>query len=165
MPGKEPRAHAKERRDRQIEEVGHDPYHARSKVREPAVCPQCGLVFHAGRWQRLVRQAAANEHLCPACHRIKDGLPAGIITLEGAFAAENATEILNLVRNEETREASDHPLQRIMAVTREDGKTVITTTDIHLARRIGDAVVHAFHGKLNLKYSPDEYQVRAHWSR
>jgi hypothetical protein len=165
MPSKEPRAHGKEHRDRQIEEVGHDPYHARAKPREPAACPQCGLVFHSGRWQRLPRPAAANEHLCPACHRIKDGLPAGIITLEGAFAAERATEILHLVHNEENREASDHPLQRIMAVTREHGKTVITTTDIHLARRIGDAVVHAFHGKLEVKYSPDEYMVRVNWSR
>jgi hypothetical protein len=165
MPSKEPRAHGKERRDRQIEEVGHDPYHARSKPREPALCPQCGLVFHGGRWQRLPRPQSAHEHLCPACMRVKDGMPAGFITLSGEFAAEHADELLRLMRNEELRESADHPLQRIMDIRREGDATVVTTTDIHLARRIGDAVVHAFHGKLDLKYSPDEYLVRVNWSR
>lgn len=165
MPSREPRAHSKSHRDRQIEEVAHDPYHARSKPREPAACPQCGVVYHAGRWQRLPRPASAHEQLCPACHRIRDNLPAGIITLSGAFAAAHGAEILNLVHNEETREASEHPLQRIMAVIREDDKTVITTTDVHLARRIGDAVASAFGGKLAFRYSPDEYLIRVDWAR
>lgn len=165
MQSKEPRAHSKGHRDRQIEEVGHDPYHARSKPREPAVCPQCGVVYHAGRWQRMPRPASAHEHLCPACHRIKDGMPAGFVTLSGAFAAEHSAELLRLARNEQEREAADHPLQRIMDISHDKDATVITTTDIHLARRIGDAVAHAFHGKLEVKYSPDEYLVRVNWTR
>lgn len=165
MAGKEPRAHAKGHRDRQIEEVAHDPYHARSKPPEPAVCPQCGVVYHAGRWQRLARPAGAHEHLCPACHRIRDGAAAGFVTLRGPYAAQHRAEILQLARNEETRESADHPLQRIMAVTEERGETHITTTDIHLARRIGDAIAHANQGNLDIKYSPDEYLVRITWTR
>jgi NMD protein affecting ribosome stability and mRNA decay len=165
MRGNEPRAHDKKHHDRQIEEVRHDPYLALSKPAEPTVCPQCGVVYHGGRWQRLARPAAAHEQLCPACHRIRDNLPAGIITLGGAFAYQHADEILALVRNEEAREANRHPLQRIMAVTRQDEHIVITTTDVHVARRIGDAVAGAFGGTLSLKYSADEYLVRVDWTR
>lgn len=59
MKGREPRAHDKSHRDRQIDEVAHDPYHARSKPAEPAYCPQCGLIYHKGRWQRAARMGDA----------------------------------------------------------------------------------------------------------
>jgi hypothetical protein len=84
---KEPRAHARGHLDRRMDEVVHDPYRSQSKPAEPAVCPTCGLVYHVGRWQRLPLPAKAHEHTCPACLRIRDDMPAGIVTLGGAFAA------------------------------------------------------------------------------
>lgn len=36
---------------------------------------------------------------------------------------------------------------------------MITITDIHLSRRIGEAVRHAYHGKLELHYGKDEYSM------
>lgn len=164
MSANEPRAHAKSRRDRQIDEVAHDPYHARSKPAEPAVCPQCDLVFHKGRWQRAARPDHANEHLCPACHRINDAAPAGYIMLSGPYVAAHEDELLRLVRNEAARQGQDHPLARIMDVERREGTVTVTTTDVHLARRIGDALHAAFHGELTTNYSADEYRVRVNWS-
>jgi len=41
---------------------------------------------------------------------------------------------------------------------------MITTTDVHLPRRIGEAVHRAYRGDLDVKYSPDEYTVRVNWS-
>lgn len=164
MTGREPRAHDKSRRDRQIEEVNHDPYHARSKLAEPAVCPQCGLLYHEGRWQRAGRQDNASEHVCPACHRINDRAPAGYIKLSGPYLEGHEDEVLRLVRNEAARQGQDHPLARIMDVEHRQGTITVTTTDVHLARRIGDALRAAFHGKLTTKYSPDEYLVRVNWS-
>jgi NMD protein affecting ribosome stability and mRNA decay len=161
----EPRAHEKSRRDRQIEEVDHDPYHARSKPTEPAVCPQCGLVYHKGSWRRAARPEKAHEHICPACHRTNDRNPAGYVTLTGPYAVGHAEELLRLVRNEETREAHNHPLQRIMQIENKEGAMTVTTTDVHLARRIGDALHAAFQGELNVKYSPDEFLVRVDWTR
>jgi hypothetical protein len=38
------------RRDRLIHEHVHDPYKTRLQLPEPTVCPQCGAVFHEGRW-------------------------------------------------------------------------------------------------------------------
>jgi NMD protein affecting ribosome stability and mRNA decay len=165
MTGREPRAHGKSHRDRQIEEVAHDPYHARSKPVEPTVCPQCGVVYHKGRWQRAARPEKASEQICPACHRINDRNPAGYVTLAGPYMQPHGEEILRLVRNEEMREAKNHPLQRIMGIENEAGVVNVTTTDVHLARRIGDAVQAAFGGELAVKYSPDEYRIRVDWRR
>jgi hypothetical protein len=57
---------------------------------------------------------------------------------------------LSIWRNLEQAEKQEHPLNRIMTIEREEPDTlVITTTDVHLPRRIGTAIHHAFHGDLN----------------
>jgi hypothetical protein len=71
---------------------------------------------------------------------------------------------MHLVRNEEERAKAEHPMERILAIQQEGGKTVVTTTDAP-GRRIGDALHHAYQGALEIKYSPDEYLVRVFWSR
>ena len=159
------RSHPRERKDRQIEEVRHDPYRERHKPPEAAVCPGCGVVFERGRWQWKARPANAQAHLCPACHRVKDEFPAGHVKLSGAFLAQHRDEILGLARNEEARAKSEHPLERIMQIAEANGEITITTTDLHLPRRIGEALQHAWKGELDVKYSEDEYLVRVHWQR
>jgi hypothetical protein len=158
-------SHERHRRDRQIEELVHDPYKVRYKPREPSVCPTCGVVYEHGVWHWKGRPEGAHEHICPACQRTKDKLPAGYVTLEGEFLAPHRDEIMQLVRNEEARAKAEHPMERILAIQQEGGKTVVTTTDVHVARRIGDALRHAYQGALEIKYSPDEYLVRVFWSR
>jgi hypothetical protein len=56
-------------------------------------------------------------------------------------------------------------LQRIIAVKQEDDRTVITTTDVHIARRIGDAVAAAYGGKLQFNFGAGEYLIRINWQR
>ena len=41
---------------------------------------------------------------------------------------------------------------------------VISTTDTHLPRRIGEALKHAYHGKLELHYDQGEQFVRVTWT-
>ncbi|MDD5035907.1 MAG: hypothetical protein PHE55_14250, partial [Methylococcaceae bacterium] len=65
------------RQDRLLHELVHDPYKSRSKPQEPTVCPDCGAIFHGGRWQWGETPADAHQEPCPACHRIRDKLPAG----------------------------------------------------------------------------------------
>ncbi len=136
-----------------------------AKPPEPAVCSECGAVFHAGRWQWGLAPTGAQHHLCAACRRIKDKQPAGILTLSGALPESNKTEILRLVRHQEEAEKAEHPLNRIIGIEEQAGEILITTTDIHLPRRIGEALKRAFHGELELTYEEDGYFIRANWHR
>jgi hypothetical protein len=146
-------------------ERGNDAYKLRQKLHEPTVCPTCGAVYHEGRWQWAERPPGAAEVVCSACHRLADQIPAGYVYIEGPFAAEHREELLHLLRNHETRARTEHPMERIMAIDEDDGKTVVTTTDIHLARDLGTALKAAFQGALELKYSKEENLVRAYWQR
>ena len=87
------------------------------------------------------------------------------MTLSGSFLEEHKEPILRLIDNEARRAKAEHPLERIMDIRTEDGKLIVRTTDLHLAKRLGDAVHSAYQGDLETKYSRDEYLVRVYWSR
>ena len=149
-----------------IEEHRHDPYKARGKLPEPSMCPQCGAVFENGRWQwAKATTKGATSHICPACHRTNDKFPAGELTLSGSFLAAHAAEIIGLARNAEESGKREHPLQRIMTLVQTGDRIVITTTDTHLPRRIGHALVDAYKGDLETHYDEAGYFVRMAWSR
>lgn len=153
------------RRDRLLRERRHDPYEEREKPPEPTRCPDCGAVFRNGRWSWAALPGIGADHLCPACRRTRDELPAGIVTLSGSFLADHRDEILRLVDHIESREKTGHPLKRIMAVREEDDVTVITTTDLHLARQIGDSLRSAYQGRLIYSYPPGADVLRVSWQR
>ncbi len=153
------------RGDRLIRERVHDPYKTRLKLPDPTVCPRCGAVFHKGRWTWEAAPSGANEELCQACRRVNDGYPASVVTLRGAFLKEHRAEILNLVRNQEKLEKSARPLHRIMAIEEKGEEIEITTTDIHLPRRIGQALHSAYEGEFDFHYDEEGYFIRVNWTR
>jgi len=142
-----------------------DPYKRPKKLHEPTVCPQCGAVYHEGRWQWLERPAGAHEEHCQACHRTIDDFPAGVLTFTGTFVEPHKQDILHLARNQEALEKQEHPENRIIRIEEAPDKLIITTTDIHLPRRIAEAERRAFHGKLHFAYEEDGYFVRVDWHR
>jgi hypothetical protein len=142
-----------------------DTYKLHGKLHDPTVCPQCGAVYHKGRWQWTERPATAEEALCPACHRIADAYPAGVLSITGAFVPAHRTEIETLARNQEAAEKGEHPLNRIIAIAQAAGAMQITTTDVHLPRRIGEALRRAFHGDLKVHYDEHNYFARVDWHR
>ncbi len=153
------------RHDRLLQEAVHDTYKTKGKLSEPTVCPGCGAVFHAGRWQWLDKPKDAHQTNCPACHRVHDDFPAGYVSLAGDFFAAHEQEMLQLIHHHEAQEKANHPLQRIMAIEKTQQGTLITTTDIHLARGIGDALHHAYQGVLEFHYNPQQNLLRVNWSR
>ena len=153
------------RRDRRVQEARHDTYQLRGKLREPTVCGRCGAVFHKGHWTWGEKPAGAHEETCPACRRIHDHYPAGELTANGPFFLEHKTEILRLIHHEEGKEKGQHPLSRIMKIDEKEDGVLVSTTDTHLARRIGDALHHAYQGELRMSYSEDQQFVRLHWAR
>lgn len=148
-----------------LDERTHDPYQLQEKLAEPAVCDTCGAAYENGRWQWTIASIDAVQARCPACRRVHDKQPAGYVTIEGAFAREHHDEIVSLIRNLERREKSEHPLQRIMSFAVRDNKLEVETTDIHLARGIGDALEKAYKGDLKFHYSEAEHLLRLHWER
>ena len=157
------------RRDRltrtAFQERVEDTYKLKGKLPEPTVCPKCGAVFHAGRWQWLSRPEKPHELLCPACHRVHDQVPAGYVTLTGTFLEQHRDEIMRLVRNHAEKARAEHPLQRIIGTEDRDAGVTVTTTDIHLARGIGEALAHAYQGELEFHYNKDQKLLRVHWER
>ena len=143
----------------------NDPYAERGKPSGPAVCAGCGAVYQDGRWQWLAAPPGAQAVQCAACRRTAEQMPAGYVELDGEFARAHRAELLELVRHLEAREKAEHPLQRIMAIDERDGGLTISTTDIHLARGIGEALQHAYKGQLDYHYPPDEYLLRVRWQR
>ena len=153
------------RKDRLIKERRHDPYRERGKCPEPTRCTQCGAVFAGGRWTWQTIEGQAHETICPACRRIADNYPAGYVELNGPFFEEHHEEISNLVLNEEGREKSERPLERIITVKDSDGHTLVTTTGVHVARRIGEALARAYGGELSFQYADGERSIRVFWQR
>ena len=142
----------------------HDPYRADNKPKGQQVCPDCGLVNRRGRWLRAQGTPQAQSAACPACRRIADRLPAGILTVEGPFAFEKREDVLATARNVAEKVESEHPLERIMSIETFDGRLIISTTDVHLVQAIGRALHGAFGGSLHYGFQEGEDQLRVDWA-
>jgi NMD protein affecting ribosome stability and mRNA decay len=155
------------RQDRLIQERVHDPYKIRQKPSEPTVCPECGVVFANGRWQWASDVPEEGERaLCPACQRIRDRVPAGFLTLSGDFLAGHREEIFNLVHNKVESQKARHPMKRLMDIEdQDDGASVLTFTDVHLPRGVGEAIRDAYEGELDIHYTDEAGIVRVYWHR
>lgn len=151
--------------DRPLFERDIDTYKAKGKLAEPRVCSECNAVYHDGRWQWMTVPAFANREVCPACHRIKDQIPAGYVTLKGTFYHDHSEELRRLIQHHAEHERSEHPLKRIIAIDIEQDAMLVTTTDTHLARGIGEALHHAYQGKLEINNVSGEGPIRVHWTR
>ncbi len=152
-------------RIRNVQERRHDPYKLRGKLQEPTVCPQCGASYRNGRWTwDEAPSGDVNSQLCQACRRINDRYPAGELNIQGKFVGAHKQDILNLAKNIEEAERAAHPLNRLMDIEDLDDGVRITTTDIHLPRRIAEALDDAWNGELDMHYDEDGYFIRL-WRR
>jgi len=153
------------RRMQMLEGASDDAYRPGGKPHGTLLCPGCKAVFRRGRWIWGAAPAGAIKRRCPACLRIAEGSPAGYISLSGAFFAAHRDEVLGRVKHCEQREKTTHPLERIMAIDAANGGVQVTTTSVHLARRIAHALESAFKGSLSLTYNHQDNLLRVRWSR
>ena len=160
-----PGGHVPRYRDRIFDVRPHDPCRSFTKAAATSRCPKCGAVHDRKRWRWGTAPKDALERLCPACRRIEQNLPAGVLTLDGAFIEPHKNELIHTARNEAQHEVAEHPLHRIMQIAEHDGVLEISTTDVHLPQRIGEALKRSHDGDLTLRYGPDEYSVRVRWHR
>ena len=148
-----------------------DPYIPRKGSLETGVCPDCHAISRKKRWYldeaeyASLARAGAVVRRCPACRKIADGFPSGVVTLRGKFLLTHRDEILTIVRNEERRARGTNPLERIMSIREGDGSVEILTTDEKLAQRVGREIRKAYQGTVSFKWSEDANLVRVNWSR
>lgn len=151
----------KDRRARMVKPHEHDPYARRAKSGDARVCDSCGLVNHAGRWYRGAPPLTnVTGGLCPACERTRDRYPAGTIRLHHSLVDAYRDEFVNLVRNAEQAVCDEHPLERLMEVKDEGDQVVVTTTGVHLARRIAGRLKRRFGEAVRVRYPEEENLIQ-----
>jgi NMD protein affecting ribosome stability and mRNA decay len=149
-----------------------DPYLPKGGSHDMAECKHCQSIYHNKRWYRKegfdthkMSLSSTRMVICPACQKIKDNFPGGIVTLTGDFLQEHKKDILNLIRNEEERARDVNPLERIIKINNDSKKTEISTTNEKLAQRIGRKIKKAFSGEVEYKWSQGTKLLRVVWSR
>jgi hypothetical protein len=138
-----------------------------------SVCDGCRAVYMNKRWyadgavdDTTLRTGEAGKTVCPACLKIRDNFPGGIVTLKGDYVLPHKQDLLKLIRNEEERARGLNPLERVMSVKENGyGSIVISTTNEKMAQRIGRAIKKAFHGDVAYHWSHDNKLVRVDWVR
>ncbi|MBL8752493.1 MAG: hypothetical protein JNK15_04255 [Planctomycetes bacterium] len=109
----------------------------------PVVCPACGAAECRGRWTWDQAPADLPRVLCPACERLRDGVAAHELVLCGDLQRW-WPEVRGLLRHVERAETATHPLERVMAIVDGDDGVHVTTTGMHMARRLVAALVRRF---------------------
>ena len=143
-----------------------DVYLPKRGLPEGASCKGCGIVYHNKRWQSEQLSEGSNcEVLCPACQRMEDHNPAGVVTLSGPYLASHKTEILNSIRQQEAKSREKNPTGRIMEIKEENARITVTTTEDKLAQKLGREIYRSQKGELHYQWSHDQHLVRVEWMR
>ena len=161
-----------------MEEKGQRPvrsasvYLPKGGSRETAYCRKCGVFYRNKRWtvdaaelEKIKGEAGASTLVCPACQRMEDDNPAGIVTLKGDYLLEHEDEILNALKHAEAKWRASNPLGRIMEIRQEKDLMAIATTDDKLAQKLGREIYKAHKGNLHYQWNEDEELVRVSWTR
>ncbi len=151
-----------------------DPYMDKTNYEDPTICPTCKLIYHNKRWfwdEKYYNELMEDRNKvhfkeCPACRKIRDHYPLGIVrfSLDG-LRPDEYENLKRRIENEAEYEMKRNPLARIMNRHEEDGYYIVETTTETLAKKIAKAVEKTFHGKLSYSFSDGQKFLRIEWSR
>lgn len=149
-----------------------DPYITQTSSEETRVCTECRSIYTGRRWYlkeqvepEKLRNQPVHNTICPACRKIHDRSPGGIVHVAGSFVRDHKDDIMNLIRNEGDRAMAINPLERIMDIEINNGGYDVLTTNEKLAQRIGRALHKAYSGVVEYKWSEDNKLARVNWQR
>ena len=147
-----------------------DPYAMLRAPKGPVICKSCHALYANKRWyfdraaaQRLAPSQETRKLVCPACQKIRDDYPEGIVTLIWSGLAAHEDEIRGLIGNVERRALSVNPLERVMKVVRRKQYLEVQTTNDRLAQRIGRELVRAYKGKATYHWAHRDMLARVTW--
>jgi NMD protein affecting ribosome stability and mRNA decay len=149
-----------------------DPYLPDAGHKEPAVCQSCQAIYRQKRWQLDPAEAtllAADPNVlwvtCPACQKVAERYPEGILTLRGSYLWNHEAEIRNIIDNAVARVSARNPLERIIRMERTDDALVIETTDNKLAEQLGRSLQKSHSGELQIDWQGTPVVCRVQWER
>ena len=147
-------------------------YLPKKGMKEAAICSICHLIYQNKRWymdkeeaRKLLADSRVHRGTCPACRRMEDSLPAGIATFSGDYLLQHGAEILDIIKNAETKSRAKNPLGRVMEISQEGNILTVSTTEDKLAQKLGREVYKAHKGELRYQWSHDQDLVRVKWER
>lgn len=152
--------------------TSEDPYIPDEGRKETSLCQSCHAIYQNKRWyldEILFEELKAKEEVhwvtCPACQKIAEKYPEGIVTLRGDYLWHHEEEIRNVLKNEETKARAKNPLERIIRMEREGQDLVIETTEEKLAEHLGRALHKAHQGDLKISWTQEHSVCRVTWER
>jgi hypothetical protein len=153
-------------------ERSSDVYLPKKGSGDATLCSKCGAFYWNKRWstdQSLLnkarKEAGASTALCPACQRMHDDNPAGVLSLTGGYLLQHEDDILNMIKHIEADTRAKNPLARIMEINQQDSVLTISTTDAKLAQKLGRELYKAHKGELHFLWSQADTFVRVNWTR
>lgn len=129
------------------------------------VCIECGALKHNGKWTWDPLPNNFEDDYCPACLKIKDGMPAGSITLSGKYTIKNREALVNLINSIAAEETSRHPLERLIDIEYPEGQIRVTTTGDIMPRLIGYTLNLQYHGTLETISTGQDDLIHFLWKR
>jgi NMD protein affecting ribosome stability and mRNA decay len=154
------------------EKTSTDPYLPEEGLKETSLCESCHALYHNKRWyldaQAFETAKAGGEFhwvTCPACQKIAEHYPEGIVTLCGDYLWDHEEEIRNILKNEEDKAMAKNPLERIIRMERQDDELIIETTEEKLAEHLGRALHKAHQGELKVSWGQEHAVCRVRWER
>jgi NMD protein affecting ribosome stability and mRNA decay len=149
-----------------------DPYIPEEGPPELSLCESCHALYHDKRWYLDVEAFEAAKAggdfdwvTCPACKKIAERYPEGVVTLRGDYVWDHEEEIRNILKHEEERAMAKNPLQRIIRMEREGDDLVIETTEEKLAEHLGRALHKSHQGELKVSWTEEHSVCRVTWER
>ncbi len=147
-------------------------YLPKKGMKETAICGRCHLIYQNKRWylddteaRRLLAEKQVRLGTCPACRRMEDSIPAGIATFAGDYFRQHETEILEIIKNTESKSRAKNPLGRVMEMSQDGNVLTVATTEDKLAQKLGREVYRAHKGELRYQWGHDQEMVRVKWQR
>ncbi|MCP9450314.1 MAG: BCAM0308 family protein [Nitrospira sp.] len=147
-----------------------DPYALLKAPKGTVICRSCHAIYANKRWYldriragELWTSRSTRTVLCPACQKIRDDYPEGIVTLKWSALREHEAEIRNLIANVEERALSVNPLERVMKIIRAGHDLEVQTTSDRLAQRLGREMVKAYKGQVTTHWAHQDVLARVTW--
>lgn len=147
-----------------------DPYEMVKAPKGPVICRMCNAIYANKRWhidsaeaRKLAASRDTQKIVCPACQKVKDDYPEGIVTLVWSDLRAHESEIRGLIANVEARALSVNPLERVMKIARLKKDLEVKTTNDRLAQRIGRELVRAYKGKVTTHWAHGDMLARVAW--